>query len=158
MMISCASRRPLSHAPASRMPPGARPRFARRRGVAAVELAVVLPFLAFLFVIAVDYGRIFYYSLTVENCARNGALYGSDPLAASQSPYKSISEAALADASNLSPQPTVSSRNGADPAGNSYVEVTVSWQFSTITNYPGVPSVTTLSRTVRMRVAPTTPQ
>jgi Flp pilus assembly protein TadG len=128
-----------------------------RQGAAAVELAVLLPLLAFLFVIAVDFGRVFYYSVTIETCARNGALYGSDPVAASQSPYKSISEAALADASNLQPQPTVTSTSGTDTAGDPYVEVTVTWGFSTITNYPGVPSSTNLSRTVRMRIAPTTP-
>jgi hypothetical protein len=95
--------------------------------------------------------------LTVENCARNGALYASDPVAASQSPYTSTTQAALADASNLNPQPTVTSTNGVDSSGNSYVEVTVNWQFKTITNYPGVPNPVNLSRTVRMRIAPTTP-
>jgi Flp pilus assembly protein TadG len=129
-----------------------------RRGAAIVELALLLPLLAFLFVIAVDYARIFYYSLTIENCARNGALYGSDPFAASQSPYASISEAALADGSNLQPQPTVTSTNGTDSLGNAYVEVTVSWTFASLTNLPGVPSTTNLSRTVRMRIAPTTPK
>src|SRR5262245_16916603 len=64
-----------------------------RRGVASVELAVLVPFLAFLFVIALDFGRIFYFSVTVENCARSGALYGSDPVAAAQSPYSSIQQA-----------------------------------------------------------------
>jgi Flp pilus assembly protein TadG len=129
-----------------------------RKGVGAVELAVLLPLLAFLFVIAVDFGRIFYYSLTVENCARNGALYGSDPFAASQSPYTSISDAALADATNLQPQPTVTSINGTDSSGNPYVEVNVSWTFASVTNFPGVPTTTNLSRTVRMRVAPITPK
>lgn len=129
----------------------------KRQGAAAVELAVLLPFLMFLFVIAVDFGRVFYFSLTIENCARNGALYGSDPVAASQSPYTSITQAALADAANLDPQPTVTSTNGVDAFGNSYLEVTVSWQFHTSTNFPGVPSPVNLARTVRMRMAPTTP-
>ena len=48
-----------------------------RRGVAAVELAIVLPFLCFLLIVAIDYARIFYFSLTVANCARNGALYAT---------------------------------------------------------------------------------
>jgi Flp pilus assembly protein TadG len=130
----------------------------RRRAAATAELAILLPLLAFLFVIAVDYARVFYYSLTVENCARNGALYGSDPVAASQSPYTSISQAALADAANLQPQPTVTSTNGSDSAGNPYVEVTVAWQFASLTNFPGVPNSTNLARTVRMRVAATTPK
>jgi Flp pilus assembly protein TadG len=127
------------------------------RGVAAVELAVLLPLLMFLFAVGVDFARVFYFSLTLTNCARNGAIYRSDPVAAAQSPYKSVEEAALADAANLSPPPTVQAVNGTDGAGHPYVEVTVRWQFATVTNYPGVPSPLGLSRTVRMRVAPLTP-
>ena len=124
----------------------------RRGGVAAVELAVLLPFLAFLFVIAVDWARIFYYSVVVTNCARNGALYLSDPAPRSTSPYPDVTTAALADAPNLSPTPTVTSTNGSDSAGP-YVEVTVSYPFTTVTNFPGVPANTTLVRTVRMYAA-----
>jgi TadE-like protein len=61
---------------------------AHRGGV--VELAIILPLVAFLFVIAVDYARIFYYSLTVANCARNGALHLSDPFATVNSPYGNV--------------------------------------------------------------------
>jgi Flp pilus assembly protein TadG len=127
-------------------------------GAATVEFAILAQLLAFLFVIAVDYARVFYYSLTVENCARNGALYGCDPFNPSQSPYTSISDAALADASNLQPQPTVTSTNGTDSSGNAYVEVTVSWTFTSLTNFPGVPASTNITRTVRMRIEPITPQ
>lgn len=125
----------------------------RRRGVAAVELAVLLPLLVFLFVIAVDFARIFYYSQTIENCARNGAIYASN-LTSAQSPYSSIQDAALADAGDLNPQPTVTSTNGTDASGNPYVEVTVSWQFQSVTNFPGIPNTVNLTRTVQMRVAP----
>src|SRR5262245_31310609 len=96
-----------------------------RRGAAAVEMAVLLPFLAFLFVIGVDWARIFYYSITVANCARNGALYASDLYSVVPSPYASMTDAALADAPNLSPQPTVTSASGVDADGNSYIECTV---------------------------------
>src|SRR5262249_38652771 len=65
-------------------------RRAVRRGAAAVELAVLLPFLAFLFVIAVDWSRIFYYSMTVTNCARNGALWAGDPYTTTLRPYSNI--------------------------------------------------------------------
>src|SRR5262249_40545307 len=129
----------------------------RRRGAAAVELAVLLPVLAFLFVAAVDYPRVSYYSVTVENCARNGALYASDPVMAAQPPYASITAAAQAEAPNLSPAPSVSSASGTDGDSNPYVEVTVTWSFQTLTNYPGVPSTVTVSRTVRVRKAPTVP-
>jgi Flp pilus assembly protein TadG len=125
-----------------------------RQGTAAVELAVLLPFLAFLFAIAVDFARVFYFSQIVENCARQGALYASDPKAPASNLYTSVTNAALADASNLSPQPTVASTTGTDGAGNGYVAVTVNWTFHTITSFPGVPSSVNLSSTVQMRSAP----
>jgi Flp pilus assembly protein TadG len=122
---------------------------AKRAGVAAVELAVLLPFLAFLFVIAVDWGRIFYYSVTVTNCARNGALWGVDPYTTTQSAYSNVTDAALADAPNLSPAPSVTSTTGTDSNGN-YFECTVTYNFTTITNFPGVPSNNSIVRTVRV--------
>jgi Flp pilus assembly protein TadG len=131
-----------------------RRRIGGRSAAAAVELAILLPFLAFLFVIAVDFARVFYYSQIVENCARNGALYASDPKAPNHHLYSSVQDAALADAGDLSPQPTVTSASGIDAAGNAYVQCTVSWQFQTITTYPGVPSTVNLTNTVQMRHAP----
>jgi Flp pilus assembly protein TadG len=119
-------------------------------------LAVLLPFMMFLFLLAIDWGRIFYYSVAVTNCAHQGAIYASDPVAAAKSPYKSMQDAALADASDLQPQPTVTSTNGKDDAGNAYVEVTATWQFTTVTSFPGLGPMN-LSRTVRMRVAPSSP-
>lgn len=130
---------------------------ASRAGIAALELAVLLPLLAFLFVVAIDYSRLFYFSLTVMNCARNGALYGSDPTAATTlSPYTSIEQAALADAGNLSPQPTITSKTVSDSTGT-YVEVTATYQFNTITRYLGAASTVNLSRIVRMRMTQATP-
>jgi Flp pilus assembly protein TadG len=130
----------------------------KRRGVAAVEMAVLLPFLAFLFVIGVDWARIFYFSITVDNCARNGALYASDLYAVVPSPYSSITDAALADSPNLSPQPTVTSASGVDANGYTYVDCTVTYPFNTLTNFPGVPSNTSVVRTVRAYLAPKLPR
>ncbi len=107
----------------------------------------------FLVVTAVDFARVFYYTQVVENCARNGAIYGSN-LTTAQSPYASLPDAALADAPDLSPAPTVTSTTATDANGNPCIQVTVSWQFQTVTKYPGVPDTMTLTRTVQMRVAP----
>jgi len=140
-----------------RIPRGKRP---RRRGVAAVELAILLPILAFLCVLAVDYARIFYFSQTITACARNGALYACDAYVRAESPYRSVEEAALADAANLNDPrnpPTVTTANGTDASGKGYVEVTVRYSFKTVSRFPGVPNTTTLSRTVRMTVAPANP-
>lgn len=124
-----------------------------RKGSAAMELAVLLPLLLFLFVAAVDFTRIFHFSQVIGSCARNGALYGSN-LTTYTSPYASIQAAALADATNLSPQPTVTSTTGNDSSGNPFVRVTVTWQYRAITGFPGIPNTVNISRTVQMRVAP----
>src|SRR5262249_47745302 len=129
---------------------------APRRGAATAELALLLPFLAFIVVVTIDFSRVFYALLILNNCARNGALYGwGNPTAAGDT--SGIQSAALADAPNLSPAPNVSSATGTDASGASYVEVTVTYAFQTITNYPGIPSTVNLSRKVRMRVSPRVP-
>ena len=146
-----------------------------RPAAAAVEFAVLAPFLAFLFVIAVDWARVFYYSIAVRNCARNGALYLSQKQSAktTSSPYTDsgyvnlyvnsanpVTAAALADASNLTPTPTVTSTTGSDGYGP-YVEVTVSYTFQTVTDFSVgsfvVPSSTNVTSTVRMYVPPESP-
>src|SRR5215470_12636221 len=147
----------------------------RRPGVAATELAVLLPFIAFMFVIAIDWARIFYYSIAVRNCARNGALYLSQQQSAktTSAPYTDsgyvnlyvnaaspVTAAALADAPNLTPAPAVTSASGSDGYGP-YVEVTVSYPFQTVTNFSlgnfVVPSSTNVTSTVRMYVPPEFP-
>ncbi len=129
----------------------------KRRGAAAAELALVLPALAFLFVVGADFARLFYHYQTITNCARNGALYHCDPVAMAQSPYPGTQQAALADAPNLSPAPTVAAPRFGSDGNGPYVEVTVSYSFQTIANYPGIPGTIPLTRTVRMRVARVVP-
>src|SRR5579883_1721527 len=125
-------------------------RLPHRRGAAAVELAMLLPVIVFLLLVAVDFARVYYFSLTVTNCARNGALYACDPVAAAVSPFQSVQQPALADAGNLSPSPTVTTQTVGSGAG-SYVTVTVNYTFQTITNFPGIPATVALSRSVTMR-------
>ena len=122
--------------------------------MAAVELAVVFPPLLLLFMGVIDYSRVFSASVTIANCARNGAIYASDPVFAATTPYTTLTQAATADASNLSPAPTVTSATGTDASGNNYVDVTVSYSFATTATYPGVPHTVPISRTCRMVIAP----
>ena len=108
---------------------------------------------------AVDYARLFYASVTVANCARNGALYAADSTFAASTPYitrPDPTQAAQADAGDLSPTPTVVTPpvQGTDASGNKYVEVTVSYPFHTVASYPGIASSITISRTARMPLAP----
>jgi Flp pilus assembly protein TadG len=130
----------------------------RRCGAAAVELAILLPFLVYIFAITIDWTRILYYTLTINNCARNGAIYASDPYSLVISQYPDMTHAAQADAPNLTPPPSVTSANGIDANGYSYVECTVSYVFKTITNIPGVPQNTNISRTVRVYKIPQAPK
>src|SRR5262249_30722658 len=107
---------------------------------------------------------IFYYSLTLENAARNGAYYASNYPGIYA--YTTAADVVTADVSNLSPAPTVEIRystvadgpfESAAPIPNGYVQVQVTWNFKSITRFPGVPSNTTLVRKCRMKVAPITP-
>src|SRR5271165_2103648 len=73
----------------------------RRRGGAAAELALLAPLLVFIFIVAIDFCRLFFAYTIITNAARNGALYASDPRY--QSLYPNFQAAALADASDLNP-------------------------------------------------------
>ncbi len=128
-------------------------RHSRRRGAAAVELAVLLPFLAFAFVVGIDFCRIFYYVQAVQNAALSGAVYACQDATAAADADR-IKTLTLADATNLSPAPDVTTAPGTDADGNPTVSVTVTYTFRTITNFPGVPAATKITRTVTMRVAP----
>lgn len=134
----------------------------KRRGAAAVELAVLLPFFIFLTVIATDWARILYFTITLDNCARGGAIYLSDDQAQSRSPYADVTAAAQAEAPNLTGL-TVTTTTLADGGdGANAVKVTVSMPFNTLThfNYPGrfgVLANDTITRSVQMRVMPKTP-
>jgi len=129
-----------------------------------VELALLVPFLMFAAVIAVDFARVLYHAQVVTNCARNGAMFGSfSPANAANT--AGIKAAALMDAGDLSTTPDVTVKPDVskaepplyDSAGNPIVRVTVTYPFKTITNFPGVPSFMALARTVEMRVAAAQP-
>src|SRR5438093_12394536 len=78
----------------------------RRPGVAVVELAVILPLFVLLFLITADFARVSYYSVTVENCASNAVMFGTqaDGSVAWQGAIgelDSASDAAFADATSM---------------------------------------------------------
>ena len=133
-----------------------RPKNPRRRGAAAVELALLLPLLAFLFVISVDYARIFYCTMIVTNCARSGALYASQNPTTANDATNIVAEAAR-DAPDLIFSDLRITSTTDSAANPTWVAVTVTYPFSTITNFPGINRTTQLTRTVRMDVAPWTP-
>src|SRR5262245_44784230 len=122
--------------------------FEQRRGVETVELAVLLPFLFFLFLIGTDFARVMYYAVTVGNCARNGAVVASDPFGPMYIKYDGdIKAAAKADAGNIDPKPEVTVSETI-VNGITYVDVTVTYDFKTLVKFPGIPNTTKITRTV----------
>jgi Flp pilus assembly protein TadG len=146
-----------------------------RSGVAAVEFAVVAPFLVFICLIAVDWARVFYYTVVLENCARNGAYYASNY---GLYDYQNPPDAAIEDTTNLSPAPTITIMYSSSSSGPynlttppisylsggapAYVQVTAAWTFTTVANFSffpwfGIPNSTNLQRSVEMEMAPLVP-
>jgi Flp pilus assembly protein TadG len=137
-------------------------RRAKARGLAAVELAMLLPLLTFACLAAVDFGRIAYAQVTLQNCARNGALYEFYKAAGYSIPsnWTSLSAAVEADAGGLTVTVPSTSGGNANPyspqsSSNNYVTVTVQTTFSTLTlgsnsNFPSIGGSYRLTQTVSM--------
>ncbi len=128
-------------------------RRSRRTASATVEFAFVLPLLCLLFVIGVDFARCFYGSITIGNCAGNGALYNFDPVARDQSPYTTTELAAKADANGLDGVPTVTTTTGTLADGSATVKVALSYTFKTLVRWPGNPATTNITRSITIRPA-----
>ena len=137
-----------------------RPPRSKRRGAMAVEMAILLPLLMFMAVVGVDYARIFSRAIVIEAASRNACYW------AAQHPDNSVNTTgiqavALRDLTEFTTggvTPTITSQkyNGGD--GFEHIRVTVTVNFSTVSNFPGVPSSTNLSRTTDMRICPKTPK
>lgn len=123
--------------------PGPRP----RRGVAAAELAVLLPLLCLMALATVDFGRIMRVQIVLMDAARNGAYR------ASQGPNVTdgqIQQTALAGTGDLSPAPTVEVTRLSDIASRRYVRVTVRTTFRPLSPYPGIRQSIPISRSAVM--------
>lgn len=135
----------------------------KRWGAATAELAILLPFLALMSVIAVDWARIMYFTMGVNTSARAGALWASDAQTQMKSPpgttVADIAKAASPDiSSNIK---NITSTQSTDASGASMVEITVTLDFKTIANFDlrpmipmYVPQTQTITRKVKMMVSP----
>lgn len=130
---------------------------ASQRGQSAVEFAMVLPVILLTISGLFDFGRLAYSQVTVASAAHVGAQYGSvSPAYASDA--VGIESVARSEANGLwntsGANPTVNSSTGTDASGMQYVTVVVSYTFSSLFPYPGLPSQLSLMNTVQMRVQP----
>src|SRR4051812_19938734 len=112
-----------------------------RRGVAATELAVLLPFIALLLVAAVDFCRIYRDSQVVEEAARAGALYASATVR--RTPGLSAEDAAKAAAvaAGVSLDPPTAVEDVVVSFEDQNMIVTVTHRSKTFTRYPGMPDL-----------------
>jgi hypothetical protein len=143
---------------------GTRPahRRRKRRGLAAVELAVLLPLLVFICMVTIDFARVIYAMVILQNCARNGALYEFYSKAGYSLPsgWTSMSAAVDSDAGNLTVTIPSSYGGNANPyspksATNNYVTVTVQSTFTLLTlgsdrGFPSIGRSMTLTQSASM--------
>jgi hypothetical protein len=119
-------------------------------------------------VATVDFARVFYFGMVLDGCARNGALYGKNTVYDPASPFPSLQAAVLHDAgaNGMTPAPTVAVGYDTTPGGAftrttpsspGYVRVTVTWTFTTLVQYPGIPSRTPLTRMCLMPIPSASP-
>lgn len=143
-----------------------RPRSLRREehGVAAIELAVVLPMLILMAIGAVEFGRVYFTAITVANAATAGAQYGAQSSGSADPDF--IRQVARNDANDqtlvVNSNSTCRCPDSETPvdcsiacAGYGYpqffIEVTTSKTLSLLFNYPGLPPAIPVSRTVTIR-------
>ncbi len=127
----------------------------RRHGAATVELAILLPFILFLFALGCDWCRIFYMAHTLDDCARTGALTASgiayQEYGLSNSERESRGKAeALTHASNLNP--ALKDSDITASVDVAHVTVTVNYDFNTLAPYPVIGGTWKLSRSVCMPI------
>ena len=136
-----------------------------RRGAAIIELALALPILLSVLLLAIDYGRLAFIYIAVTNAARAGAGYASTnaypPTSSLQTTWTNNAKSAATgefsgnmgyNSANL----TVSvSAPASDKTNYYYVSVTASYPFQTLINwrlFSGYHTSVSISRTVVMRV------
>jgi Flp pilus assembly protein TadG len=128
------------------------------RGILAVEFALLLPLILLLTLAAADFGRVMHAYLVVSNAARCGAEYGSMHgfTSYTQSSWQSqVLSAMNAEMSGLQGFSAASFQASCSTATDSdglyQISVTASYPFTTIVNWPGVPSQIQLTHQVVMR-------
>jgi Flp pilus assembly protein TadG len=130
----------------------------QRQGIAAVELAVTLPAILLIVLGCIDFGRFAYTYIAVTNAARAGAGFlsmSSLPVNSTTSWERGFCQAVLDEMGSSFvttsinvPSPVIT----LDSMGFRRASVQVSYPFSTLVSWPGIPNSMNLSRTVQMRL------
>ncbi len=131
------------------------PSNAPRPGAAAVELVILLPFLALMFAAAVDFARVFFATQVLDSAASTGASYASGTAwvpPSTTTPTAAAVAAAVAEGAGLVPaltadQVTVSISGGV-------ATVTVQYNFPLFTGFLVPGGAVALQRTAVVPVAP----
>jgi Flp pilus assembly protein TadG len=127
----------------------------RRPGAAAAEMAIWLPFLALMFVISVDFCRVYYASQTIQNCATAGAMYASGTSTANPtdpSAQDAAVQAALAEGVSLNPPMAATNVSVWNQGG--MAQVSVSYDFPLLVPWSGSSGTVTITRSVTMTMIP----
>jgi Flp pilus assembly protein TadG len=129
-----------------------------RKGTAAVEMALVCPLVLLFAFATTDFGRVMAAYLVVCNAARVGADYGSTNGYTSftrtswETAIRQVVNQEMLGLSSYQPgQLQVSITATPDPDGLYHVTVEVSYPFTTVVNWPGVPSLVSLDHSVTAR-------
>lgn len=133
-------------------------------GQTVLELALMLPLFLLLLIGLIEFGRYAYFDILVSNAARAGAQYGAQSLIQAAD-LNGIETAAKSDGlTTMTITPTqlcgcAAATLGGCPSGGVcarplvYVQVTATETFSSLFNYPGIPTSMTLTSTSTMRVS-----
>lgn len=127
------------------------------RGVAAVEFALVLPFLLAIVLGGLEWGFYFFREQVVVNAAREGARAGSvaatGPVAVAEAAARAALRAGSVDPAAVGASVVAVQRTTTDPATGELVdsvEVTVSFAFTPLTGF-GIPVPDTVWARAEMR-------
>ena len=129
-----------------------------RRGVATLELALLLPFIVFCGLVTVDFGRVMHAYLVVSNAARCGAEFGAMHKVTNYTrPYwESEVQRAVDEEMQGLPQFATEDLDATfsttiDDDQLMQVQVDVRYRFHTIVDWSGIPATVDLRRSVTMR-------
>ena len=137
-------------------------------GGALVELAVVLPVLILIAIGVMDYGRVYYTSVTVSNAARAGAEWGAYGMTGSATKDAQIQSFAKIEGAEAGTFTVTSSHfcrcspTGVDVSCTTgscgaygkpqiYVTATATKKVALLLKYPGLPDTVTISRSATFR-------